>query len=39
VSGLDLLAHQASFQVELMTGSPVEADLLREAALAELATR
>jgi len=39
VSGLDLLAHQASFQVELMTGSPVEADLLRNAALAELATR
>ncbi|MDQ3157648.1 MAG: shikimate dehydrogenase [Actinomycetota bacterium] len=39
VSGLDLLAHQASFQVELMTGSPVEADLLRQAALAELATR
>lgn len=39
VSGLDLLAHQAAFQVELMTGSPVEADLLRDAALAELATR
>ncbi|MGZ5366538.1 shikimate dehydrogenase [Aeromicrobium sp.] len=39
VSGIDLLAHQASFQVELMTGSPIGADLLRDAALAELATR
>lgn len=39
VSGIDLLAHQAAFQVELMTGSPVEADLLREAALAELSAR
>jgi len=39
VSGLDLLAHQATFQVELMTGSPVDVDLLRDAALAELAAR
>ena len=36
VSGLDLLAHQATFQVELMTGRPVDVDLLRNAALAEL---
>jgi shikimate dehydrogenase len=34
VSGLDLLAHQASLQVELMTGESVNAALLREAALA-----
>lgn len=39
VSGLDLLAHQAAFQVELMTGSPIEASLLREAAMAELSAR
>ena len=39
VSGIDLLAHQAAFQVELMTGSPVGADSLREAALVELAAR
>lgn len=39
VSGLDLLAHQATFQVELMTGRPVDVDLLRNAALAELVTR
>ncbi|MEO6471828.1 MAG: shikimate dehydrogenase [Aeromicrobium sp.] len=39
VSGLDLLAHQAAFQVELMTGSPIEAHILRDAALAELAAR
>ena len=39
VSGLDLLAHQATFQVELMTGRPVDVDLLRRAALAELVTR
>lgn len=36
VTGLDLLAHQASLQVELMTGSGIEPDLLREAALAAL---
>lgn len=39
VSGLDLLAHQAAFQVELMTGSPIEPAVLRDAALAELAER
>lgn len=39
VSGLDLLAHQAALQVELMTGSPVDVALLRNAALAELAPR
>jgi shikimate dehydrogenase len=37
VTGLDLLAHQAALQVELMTGEAVTPDLLREAALAELA--
>lgn len=36
VSGLDLLAHQASLQVELMTGEPISATILRDAALAEL---
>lgn len=39
VSGLDLLAHQAALQVELMTGSPVCPQLLRRAALVELAAR
>lgn len=39
VSGLDLLAHQAAFQVELMTGSPIDVDILRDAALAELSSR
>ena len=39
VSGLDLLAHQAALQVELMTGSDVSPQLLREAALAQLSTR
>lgn len=39
VSGLDLLAHQAALQVELMTGSPVSPQLLRRAALAELDAR
>lgn len=39
VSGLDLLAHQASFQVELMTGSRIGAGLLRDAAVEELETR
>lgn len=33
VSGLDLLAHQAALQVESMTGSAVDAALLRTAAL------
>jgi shikimate dehydrogenase len=37
VTGLDLLAHQAVLQVELMTGETVDVDLLREAALASLA--
>lgn len=39
VSGLDLLAHQAALQVELMTGSRVSPQLLRKAALAELSAR
>lgn len=39
VSGLDLLAHQAALQVELMTGSTVPPQLLRDAALGVLATR
>lgn len=39
VSGLDLLAHQAAFQVELMTGSPIDVDILRDAALGALASR
>lgn len=33
VTGLDLLAHQAAVQVELMTGSSVDPALLRTAAL------
>ncbi|MEJ7756156.1 MAG: hypothetical protein WKF83_07340 [Nocardioidaceae bacterium] len=36
VSGLDLLAHQASLQVALMTGREVPADLLRVAAEQQL---
>lgn len=39
VSGLDLLAHQAVLQVEIMTGSKIPVDILRDAALAELASR
>lgn len=39
ISGLDLLAHQAALQVELMTGQPVPVDLIREAGVAELARR
>ncbi|MEO7352611.1 MAG: shikimate dehydrogenase [Marmoricola sp.] len=39
VSGLDLLAHQAVLQVDLMTGRPVPVDLIREAGRAELARR
>jgi shikimate dehydrogenase len=39
VSGLDLLAHQAALQVELMTTRTVSPQLLRDAALAALATR
>lgn len=39
VSGLDLLAHQAALQVELMTGSGVCPQLLRDAALSELVAR
>ena len=39
VSGLDLLAHQAVLQVDLMTGEPVPVDLVREAGRAELARR
>jgi shikimate dehydrogenase len=37
VTGIDLLAHQAALQVELMTGEAVEVDLLRDAALEALA--
>lgn len=36
VSGLDLLAHQAALQVELMTGERVGPAVLRDAALAAL---
>ncbi len=39
VTGLDLLAHQAALQVELMTGSPIDAGLLRRAARSELTER
>lgn len=39
VSGLDLLAHQAALQVELFTGDHIDPQVLREAALAELARR
>ncbi len=39
VSGLDLLAHQAALQVELMTGEPISPQLLRDAALRELKSR
>ncbi|MCL3819102.1 shikimate dehydrogenase family protein [Aeromicrobium wangtongii] len=39
LSGIDLLAHQAVLQVELMTGSGVSPQLLREAALAQLSAR
>ena len=39
VSGLDLLAHQAVLQVDLMTGEPVPVDLVRDAGRAELARR
>jgi shikimate dehydrogenase len=39
VSGLDLLAHQAVIQVELMTGRSVPVGLVRDAGRAELARR
>ncbi len=39
VSGLDLLAHQAIIQVELMTGRSVPVDLVRDAGRAELRRR
>ena len=39
VAGLDLLAHQAVLQVELMTGHSVPVGLLRDAGRAELARR
>jgi len=39
VSGIDLLAHQAVLQVQLMTGGKVPPALLRETALAELGRR
>ena len=37
VTGLDLLAHQAALQVELMTAEAVDVDQLRDAALEALA--
>jgi shikimate dehydrogenase len=37
ITGLDLLAHQAALQVELMTGQAVRPDILRQAALRSLA--
>jgi shikimate dehydrogenase len=37
VSGIDLLAHQAALQVELMTGRTVDVAVLRDAALDSLA--
>jgi shikimate dehydrogenase len=39
VSGLDLLAHQAVLQVDLMTGEPVPVDLIRSAGSDELVRR
>jgi shikimate dehydrogenase len=39
VTGLDLLAHQAALQVELMTGSGVDVEVLRAAAQSALTTR
>lgn len=39
VSGLDLLAHQAALQVQLMTGRPVPVDLVRDAGRNELERR
>jgi len=39
VSGLDLLAHQAVLQVDLMTGEVVDPQVLRDAALEALASR
>lgn len=39
VAGLDLLAHQAVIQLELMTGHSVPVDLVRDAGIAELARR
>ena len=37
VTGLDLLAHQAKLQVELMTGETIGVDVLRDVALEALA--
>ncbi|WP_154595150.1 MULTISPECIES: shikimate dehydrogenase [Aeromicrobium] len=39
VSGLDLLAHQAVLQIELMTGEAVQPDVLVTAAMEALASR
>ncbi|MCW2846270.1 MAG: shikimate dehydrogenase [Marmoricola sp.] len=39
VSGLDLLAHQAVLQMDLMTGHAVPVELVRDAGRAELARR
>jgi shikimate dehydrogenase len=38
VTGIDLLVHQAALQVELMTGSGIDPDVLRAAARAALAS-
>jgi shikimate dehydrogenase len=38
VSGLDLLAHQAALQVELMTARAIDPSVLRDAALSALAS-
>lgn len=39
VTGIDLLAHQAVLQVDLMTGRIIDPQVLREAALAALGNR
>ena len=39
VSGLDLLAHQAVLQLQLMTGQDVPVDLVRDAGVAEIDRR
>lgn len=39
VTGMDLLAHQAVLQVDLMTGRSVDPQVLRDAALEALASR
>jgi shikimate dehydrogenase len=39
VGGFDLLLHQAAMQVELMTGRPAPLEAMRQAGMAELASR